>query len=144
MGVDYLKLAVNAETLASLGDSLTHSAHEIALVGILFADEEPDFTLLPALAALGFKGAMLDTRDKSRGRLLAHLDVARLEDFCARCRAADLTSGLAGSLEAPDVPRLLLVRPDVLGFRRALCHAHDRTRRDRPAGRCAHPRSDPA
>ena len=35
-------------------------------------------------------------------------------------------SGLAGSLEAPDVPRLLLVRPDVLGFRGALCHAHDR------------------
>ena len=28
--------------------------------------------------------------------------------------------------EAPDVPRLLLVRPDVLGFRGALCHAHDR------------------
>jgi dihydroneopterin aldolase len=37
-----------------------------------------------------------------------------------------LISGLAGSLEAPDVPRLLLVRPDVLGFRGALCNAHDR------------------
>ena len=35
-------------------------------------------------------------------------------------------SGLAGSLEAPDVPRLLLVRPDVLGFRGALCRNHDR------------------
>ena len=35
-------------------------------------------------------------------------------------------SGLAGSLEAPDVPRLLLVRPGVLGFRGALCHNHDR------------------
>ena len=126
MGVDYLKLAVDGVTLQRLRDSLKLSARAIALVGILFADEEPDFALLPDLAALGFKGAMLDTRDKSRGRLLGHLDVARLEDFCARCRGAGLTSGLAGSLEAPDIPRLMLVRPDILGFRGALCHAHDR------------------
>ena len=126
IGVDYLKLAVDGSSLRSLRDSLKLSAREIALVGILFADEEPDFALLPDLAALGFKGAMLDTRDKSLGRLLVHLDVAQLEEFCARCRAAGLTSGLAGSLEAPDVPRLMLVRPDVLGFRGALCQAHDR------------------
>jgi dihydroneopterin aldolase len=69
---------------------------------------------------------MLDTRDKTRGRLIAHLDVVRLNQFCAECRALSLMSGLSGSLEAPDVPRLLLVRPDVLGFRGALCHAHDR------------------
>jgi (5-formylfuran-3-yl)methyl phosphate synthase len=126
LGVDTLKLAVDAPTLERLRDSLMLSAREIALVGILFADEEPNFALFPDLAGLGFKGAMLDTRDKTRGRLLAHLDVARLDTFCAQCRAAGLASGLAGSLEAPDVPRLLLVRPDVLGFRGALCHAHDR------------------
>ena len=78
MGVDYLKLAVDGPTLERLRDSLKLSAREIALVGILFADEEPDFALLPDLAALGFKGAMLDTRDKSRGRLLD----------ASRCRAA--------------------------------------------------------
>ncbi len=126
LGAGYLKLAVDGPTLESLRDALKLSAREIALVGILFADEEPDFACLPALAALGFKGAMLDTRDKTRGRLLAHLDVARLEDFCSQCRELGLASGLAGSLEAPDVPRLLLVRPDVLGFRGALCRAHDR------------------
>lgn len=131
-GVDYLKLAADRPMLNRLADSLRHLAREVALVGILFADDEPDFALLPDLATLGFKGAMLDTRDKTRGRLLAHLEVTQLEDFCSRCRAAGLTSGLAGSLEAPDVPRLLLVRPDVLGFRRALCHGHDRNGRIDP------------
>jgi (5-formylfuran-3-yl)methyl phosphate synthase len=72
---------------------------------------------------------MLDTRRKGAGRLLTHLDVARLEDFCARCRAAGLTAGLAGALEAPDIPRLLLVSPDVLGFRGALCANRDRAAR---------------
>jgi (5-formylfuran-3-yl)methyl phosphate synthase len=126
MGVDYVKLAVDAAALSRLGDSLSTLARDVGLVGMMFADEEPDFALLAKLSALGFKGAMLDTRDKTRGRLMAHLDVVRLNQFCAQCRALNLMSGLAGSLEAPDVPRLLLVGPDVLGFRGALCHAHDR------------------
>ena len=126
MGVDYLKPSVDRATLGSLGHSLRLLSREAAVVGVLFVDEAPDFALLPDLAAMGFKGVMLDTRDKSRGRLLDHLDVARLRDFCAQCRRLGLMSGLAGSLEGPDVPRLLLVRPDVLGFRKALCNARER------------------
>lgn len=125
MGVDTVKLAVDAPTLDRLGDCLS-GLTGVALVGMMFADEKPDFTLLARLKELGFKGAMLDTRDKTRGRLLAHLEVVRLNEFCAQCRALNLMSGLAGSLEAPDVPRLLLVRPDVLGFRGALCRDRDR------------------
>jgi dihydroneopterin aldolase len=126
MGVASVKLAVDASMLDRLGDALSPLAHDVALVGMMFADEKPDFSLLAKLKALGFKGAMLDTRDKTRGRLLAHLEVVQLNEFCFQCRALGLMSGLAGSLEAPDVPRLLLVGPDVLGFRGALCHAHDR------------------
>ncbi len=126
MGVDYVKLAVDAPTLDRLGDSLSGLARDVGVVGMMFADEKPDFALLARLSALGFKGAMLDTRDKTRGRLIAHLDVVSLSQFCSECRALNLMSGLAGSLEAPDVPRLLLLGPDVLGFRGALCRAHDR------------------
>jgi dihydroneopterin aldolase len=41
-------------------------------------------------------------------------------------------AGLAGSLEPPDVPRLLLLEPDYLGFRGALCVGRDRTARIDP------------
>jgi (5-formylfuran-3-yl)methyl phosphate synthase len=126
MGVNYVKLAVDAPTLHRLGEFLSKLARDVALVGMMFADENPDFALLAKIGKLGFKGAMLDTRDKTRGRLIAHLEVVQLNQFCSQCRALNLMSGLAGSLEAPDVPRLLLVRPDVLGFRGALCHARDR------------------
>ena len=128
-GVDTLKLALDAASLAALQAPLAELAREIGLVGMLFADEAPDFDLIPQLAALGFAGAMLDTRRKGAGRLIDYLDVARLGVFCARCRAAGLTSGLAGSLEAPDIPRLLLVAPDILGFRGALCVGRDRLAR---------------
>ncbi len=128
--LDYLKAAVDANTLEQWGEGLlatmARSAH---LVAVLFADEAPDLAILPKLKSLGFKGAMLDTKRKSAGRLIDYFDVTRLDQFCSLCRAEGLTSGLAGSLEAPDVPRLLLVRPDVLGFRGALCHDRDRAAR---------------
>lgn len=126
MGFDYVKLAVDAPTLDRLGESLAALARDVGLVGMMFADEQPDFGLLAKLAALGFRGAMLDTRDKTRGRLITHLEVVKLNRFSSQCRALNLMSGLAGSLEAPDIPRLLLVRPDILGFRGALCRGRDR------------------
>ncbi len=41
-------------------------------------------------------------------------------------------AGLAGALEAPDVPRLLVLSPDFLGFRGALCGTSGRAGRIDP------------
>ena len=48
------------------------------------------------------------------------------------CRRHGLMSGLAGSLEPPDIPRLLLLTPDFLGFRGALCADRQRAARVDP------------
>jgi dihydroneopterin aldolase len=125
-GVDYLKLAVDAQALAALSSALLRFVGRTKLVGLMFADRSPDFALLADLAKLGFKGAMLDTSNKTRGGLLSHLDINRAAEFVDRCRQLSLFAGLAGSLEAPDVPRLCLIKPDVLGFRGALCCDQDR------------------
>jgi dihydroneopterin aldolase len=61
------------------------------------------------------------------------MSVASLGCFIDACRRHGLMGGLAGSLEAPDVPRLLLLAPDVLGFRGALCRDQDRAARIDPA-----------
>jgi dihydroneopterin aldolase len=57
------------------------------------------------------------------------MDIAVIGRFVDAARTNGLMAGLAGSLEAPDIPRLLLLAPDVLGFRRALCANQDRTSR---------------
>lgn len=49
-------------------------------------------------------------------RLVDETAIAQLDAFAFACRAAGLPFGLAGGLEAPDVARLLLLEPDVLGF----------------------------
>jgi dihydroneopterin aldolase len=132
-GVEFVKFALPLTPDAQeIIDELAPVAAHVRLVAVLFADLGPDFDILPSLASAGFHGAMLDTAHKGRGRLLDCMSVGALADFVGRCRALGLKAGLAGSLEAPDAPRLLVLRPDVLGFRGALCEAGERRNRLAP------------
>ena len=70
---------------------------------------------------------MVDTADKAKGRLLDHLPPERIPAFMERAKSLGLKVGLSGSLEAPDIPRLLPFAPDFLGFRGALCDQSRRT-----------------
>jgi dihydroneopterin aldolase len=127
-GVDYIKIGLfPGDGRQACIRALSPLARRTKIVGVMFADDEPDVALLPLMAECGFSGAMLDTARKGEGRLLDHADMGTLGEFVRACRAHALLAGLAGSLEAPDVPRLLLLAPDYLGFRGALCAAHDRT-----------------
>jgi FolB domain-containing protein len=126
-GVDYVKFGVYpGQQHKACVQALAPVTRQTKLVAVLFADQQPDFTLLSFLSECGFAGAMLDTDRKGAGRLLEHADVPILHEFVERCRGHGLLCGLAGSLEAPDVPRLLLLAPDILGFRGALCAGQDR------------------
>lgn len=123
-GVDLLRVALGPERKA-VGD-VDAMAGAARLVAVLFADREHDLAVLERLGEAGFAAAMLDVADKPARRLLDHAGPGRLAEFVARCRAGGLMAGLAGGLEAADVPRLLALKPDILGFRRALCRDHDR------------------
>jgi len=107
--------------------ALSQLAHRTKLVGVLFADEGADQALIPVMAESGFVAVMLDTARKGNGGLLAHKDIPELAAFVDAVRAKGLLAGLAGSLEAPDIPRLLLLGPDILGFRGALCAHGERS-----------------
>jgi dihydroneopterin aldolase len=126
-GVDFVKVGLFAgskrkECIRALGSF----AGRTKIVGVMFADSEPDNELINLMAESGFAGAMMDTARKDGRRLLDHADPAAIGRFVRGCRSQGLLTGLAGSLEAADVPRLLLLAPDYLGFRGALCDRHDR------------------
>jgi dihydroneopterin aldolase len=131
--VDYVKVGLfPGPRRAQCVRALSALAHKTKIVGVMFADRGADNSLVQIMAESGFAGAMLDTAEKRSGRLLDYMDVACLRDFVATCQQHGLMTGLAGSLEAPDVPRLLLVAPHYLGFRGALCVGRDRTARIDP------------
>jgi (5-formylfuran-3-yl)methyl phosphate synthase len=122
-GVDYVKFGLfpGGDPQGCL-EALHTLTQRIHLIVVQFADRLLDFDAVPAAAAMGAAGIMLDTADKGAGSLLAHLDRRDIASFVARAKAYDLVVGLAGSLTAADVPKLLPLAPDLIGFRGALCH----------------------
>jgi len=127
-GVDFVKVGLFPQPGREACIRALHAlARRTKIVGVMFADLARDPALVSAMADAGFAAAMLDTARKGGGRLLDHMDIAALREFVGACRSHGMLAGLAGSLETPDVPRLLLLQPDVLGFRTALCAGRVRT-----------------
>lgn len=121
-GVDYVKLGIfpdrkAEQSLLALGDVGPHAR----LILVLFADALPSFNAAAVAAKLNAKGVMLDTMAKRAGSLLHHLSLDHLAGFVADAKARGLMVGLAGSLRSEHVRSLLALRPDLLGFRGALC-----------------------
>lgn len=120
-GVDIVKLGMFAGDAAATVAALGGAARDgIRLVAVLFADRAPDLSLVSRCADAAFYGVMLDTADKAGGPLTRHLAEPTLARFIADAHRHRLLAGLAGSLSASDVPRLLPLKPDYLGFRSAL------------------------
>jgi (5-formylfuran-3-yl)methyl phosphate synthase len=126
--VDYIKVGLYPDRRREdCIRALAPLARRTGLIGVMFADHGADEALVAPLAESGFAGAMIDTADKTGGRLLDHMNIAALGSFVQAARGRGLMAGLSGSLEPPDIPRLMLLAPDVLGFRGALCNNKDRS-----------------
>jgi len=127
-GVDYVKVGFfPSSAAAECAAALKPLAARTKLIAVIFADLNPDMDLLPIFSGCGFHGVMVDTAGKGNGRLLDHLPPHRIPSFISRAKSLGMMTGLAGSLEEPDIPRLLPYGPDFLGFRGALCGDSGRT-----------------
>lgn len=128
-GVDYVKIGFfpGGDWQGCLNRLAGLAAQNTALIAVLFADTRPDLSWIAALQRAGFHGVMLDTMDKSLGSLTQLMSLAELNTFVSRAKAAGLLTGLAGSLKQSDIPALLPLQADYLGFRGALCQRQQRT-----------------
>lgn len=127
-GVDIVKVGwfddkLDGNVLSSLQQA---ASRDITLVVVLFAEYGLAVDNLPAFAAAGVRGIMLDTRDKGTGSLRDKLSDSQLALFVKSARQAGLLCGLAGSLRRDDILPLRRLQPDYLGFRGALCQSNRR------------------
>ncbi len=148
LGVDYVKIGFfPGGELEPVLEALQPLTGNLSLIAVLFADYLISLPLIGAIAEAGFKGVMLDTARKNKGSLTRIRDLAFLRRFVTVAKGHDLLTGLAGSLRQEDIPRLLPLTPDYLGFRGALCQTGRRTRRLDPQRlariRAAIPAPDP-
>ena len=128
-GVDYIKIGFFPDqdwqpVIVKLR-SLTQQS--LKLIAVLFADQQPDFKAIKQLADAGFSGVMLDTMNKSNGSLTQVMSLTDIQQFVETTKQQQLLCGLAGSLRVVDIPVLLPLEADYLGFRGALCTDHQRT-----------------
>jgi len=128
-GVNYIKIGFFPGgdwpgTLLKL-HQISQKGHQ--LIAVLFADTQPDISIIKSLKNTGFTGVMLDTMDKSKGSLTQIMSASEIHAFVSTSKDADLLCGLAGSLKKEDIPELLNLKADYLGFRGALCEQHNRT-----------------
>lgn len=128
-GVDFVKIGFfpGGDWTGTLTALTELSGRSCSMIAVLFADAQPDFTVLTAIKEAGFKGVMIDTMNKRKGSLTGLMPASDIERFVASASACGLLCGLAGSLRVEDIPQLAAYRPDYLGFRGALCRQHDRT-----------------
>ncbi len=122
-GVDYIKIGFfpGGDWLASIQGLAKLTDKGARLIAVLFGDNEFDLHWIERMAMAGFSGVMLDTMNKSKGALPQVCSVVKLKNFIAEANRHRLLVGLAGSLRIDDIPLLLDLHPDYLGFRGALC-----------------------
>lgn len=130
-GIDYAKAPLDARDVDSttLAAIAAANAAGVPLIVVCMAERPPRSEDIDALAAAGVAGVMLDTADKQGPRLPGLLPTPALAEFVARGRTHGLLVGLAGRLSAQDVPGLVALGADYLGFRSALCPAGARSER---------------
>src|SRR5258707_4125847 len=120
-GASYIKIGLSPDRRRDdLIRMLAPLARTAKLIGVMFADDRADSTLIPVMEQSGFAGVMLDTARKTGARLLHHMDITELAVFVDAAHAHGLMAGLAGSPETPHNPPLPPPLPGRPGVRRAL------------------------
>ncbi len=121
-GVDYVKFGLfDAEVASDYMKALETAAPDQDLIAVCFIDRYDPTGLLERLSGSGIRGVMIDTADKTAPSLTELWSTDRIAGFVQQARALDLICGLAGRLRRVDIPKLLPMQADYLGFRSALC-----------------------
>lgn len=127
-GVDYVKVGLfDSEPSEYFVKTITEAANNgIKLVIVIFAENYKGSESIKPLFNSGIVGIMLDTKEKRSKNLCALLNSTQLKEFIHAAKVFGLLTGLAGSLRHEDIPALLTLNSDYLGFRGALCSESDR------------------
>jgi len=123
-GVDYVKVGVSPG--AGADACLRHLASlPAAVVPVLLSDDGVDRELVVLAAQLGFVGIVFDTALKDGRTLFDCVDVGVLAGCIADARSKGVMTAVAGSLRWDDRDRILMLSPDIAGFRGALCEERE-------------------
>ena len=128
-GVDFIKVGFfpGGDWQKTTNELSKLTQQDIKIIAVLFADTQPKVGIIESLGRAGFTGVMLDTMNKENGSLSTVMPKNEIEQFVKKIKQYRLLCGLAGSLGTSDIPELIELKPDYLGFRGAICSRQRRT-----------------
>ena len=127
LGLDLIKVGFENDLSAiDCINKIAKLKFKTKLVGVLFADQSPNFELIPCFSAAGFHGLMLDTQSKLSINLFECQAEKEIESFVKKAKDASLLVGLAGRLLATNIASAINFSPDFIGVRSAVCHSESR------------------
>ena len=133
LNLDYIKFGLLSRNLNNLFDKIKFlkiREYKTKLVCVVFVDICDHLKLvykrLDLFNECGIKYIMLDTYNKNNGDLLNFCNISKLQKFIFKCRKYGIKIGLAGSLKEGQIPLIIKLRPDILGFRSAICKFNKR------------------
>ena len=101
-------------------------------VAVAYADDEQarspgiDLVLQAAIEG-GCRVLLIDTHTKDGKSLLDQMSLISLQAIRRKTQERGLKLALAGSVGTSDLPQLLLIQPDIIAVRGAVCAHRDRT-----------------
>ena len=119
VGADELAMAIDASP-SSIPVVDAERPAKLAAVALLAVAPDTAEALQRVRHRVG--GVMIESGRAAR--LFDRAGIAQLADLADACRSSGLPFGFSGGLEAPDIARLMLLRPDVLGFDTAVRGNH--------------------
>ena len=122
LGVDMIKVGfLNSPTAVDCIVAISQAQFKTKIVGVLFADQSPNFDLIAHFSAANFYGVMLDTQEKSTKNLFDFLPKNTIKSFVKTAKSASLFAGLAGKLSLDSFNISLNFVPNFVGVRTAVC-----------------------
>ena len=130
-GIQSVEAAVNLLREAKRAVEMSN-AKNLKIIAAVYADFREKNTFNPFLlnevaAECNIDGVMIDTLNKKDKNLFSFLKLKELKNFVEDGKKLNLITALAGSLKFNDLDKLREIKPDIIGFRGAVCKNEDRS-----------------
>ena len=131
--LDFIKFGLfveNSDQMLKFLSNIKSCDFKTELVPVIFVDNanilKIAFKNLESFKKFKFNFLLLDTFSKKNGDLFKNCSLNYLSKFIEKSKQYGLSIGLAGKLNKSQVPKLLKLKPKIIGFRSAVCEKNDR------------------
>ena len=134
LNLDFIKFGLLSHNFNSLYEKIklvSLNKYKTDLVCVIFVDKDEKLkntkNKISYLKDSGINHILLDTFVKIKGDIFEFCDIEEIEAFINICKEYKIKTGIAGGLKEYQIPSIINLNPDIIGFRSAVCENRSRS-----------------